>query len=191
MIADAASTSPPDVAVKSIAGLERVDDWSTDGRYALVSVVTTEGRYDILQVDLHAGGTTTPFAATLATESFARFSPDGTHVAYVSDTTGPPEVYVQPFGTPGPSRRVSLSGGTLPKWNRDGSRLYFFSPDGWIMEAPVSRQRGELTVGTPGRAAPGSGSDFMPSADGQRFLLIEEPPRRSLVVVNWQSLLSR
>ena len=162
-----------------------------DGRYALVSVVTTEGRYDILQVDLRAGGTTIPFAATPASESFARFAPDGAHVAYVSDSTGPPEVYVQPFGTPGTSRRISLSGGTLPKWSHDGSRLYFFSPDGWIMEAPVLRQRGELAVGTPVRAAPGSGSDFVPSADGQRFLLIEEPPRRPLVLVNWQSLLVR
>jgi dipeptidyl aminopeptidase/acylaminoacyl peptidase len=190
MIADAASSSAPEEVVKSIAGLERVDDWSTDGRSALVSVVTTPGRYDILQVDLHAG-TTTPFAATPATESFARFSPDGTFVAYVSDTTGPPEVYVQPFLTTGPSRRVSLSGGTLPKWSQDGSRLYFFSPDGWIMEAPVSRERNEITVGTPGRAAPGSGVDFVPSADGQRFLLIEEPLRRAQVVVNWQLLLSR
>ena len=90
---------------------------------------------------------------------------------------------------PGSSHRVSLSGGTLPKWSHDGSRIYFFSPDGWIMEAPVSRQRGDLAVGTPVRAAPGSGSDFMPSADGQRFLLIEEPPRRPLVLVNWRSLL--
>ena len=190
-IADVASASAPAVVVEEIAGMERLDDWSTDGRHALVSVVTTERRYDILAVDLQAGGTTTPFAATPATESFARFSPDGTYVAYVSDTTGPPEVYVQPFGAPGPSRRVSLSGGTLPKWSQDGSRLYFFSPDGWIMEAPVTRQRGDVTVGTPLRAAPGSGVDFVPSADGQRFLLIEEPPRRSLVLVNWQSLLPR
>jgi hypothetical protein len=48
-----------------------------------------------------------------------------------------------------------------------------------------------MTVGTPQRAAPRSGSDFVPSADGQRFLLIDEPPRRSLVVVNWQSLLAK
>ncbi len=185
MIAEVASASAPAVVVKSIPGLERVDDWSTDGRYVLVSAVTAEGRYDILQVDLQTGGTPTSFATTSATESFARFSPDGAYVAYVSDTTGPPEVYVQAFPA-GTSRRVSLSGGTMPKWSRDGSRLYFFSPDGWIMEATVSRSRSDISFGTPHRAAPASGSDFVPSADGERFLVIEEASRRSLALVNWQ-----
>jgi Tol biopolymer transport system component len=190
MIADAASASPPTVVVKSIPGLERVDDWSADGRYVLVSAVTAAGRYDILQVDLQTGGAPTTFAASSATESFARFSPDGAYVAYVSDTTGPPEVYVQPFPA-GASRRVSLSGGTMPKWSRDGSHIYFFSPDGWIMEAAVSRERGDIHLGVPQRAAPASGSDFLPSADSQRFLVIEPAARRSLALVNWPSLLAK
>jgi hypothetical protein len=190
-IADATSTARPEVVVKSIPGMERVDDWSPDGRHVLVSVVTIEGRYDIRAVDLTAGGAQTPFAATPATESFARFSPDGSHVVFVSDATGPPEVYVQAFQSPGPSRRVSASGGTVPKWSRDGSRIYFFSPDGWIMEAPVTRTKDGLALGTPMRAAPGSGVDFMPSADGQRFLLIEEPPQRPVVLINWRARLAR
>ncbi|MGQ0737205.1 MAG: hypothetical protein ACT4QD_26610 [Acidobacteriota bacterium] len=190
-VADVGSPSPPTTLVESIPGLERVDDWSRDVRHVLVSVATAERRFDILHVDLQSGAKPTPLVATAATESFARFSPDTALVAYVSDVTGPPEVYVQPFPGAGPSSRVSLSGGTLPKWSADGSRLYFFSPDGWIMEAPLSRAGGEITVGTPVRAAPGSGHDFAPASDGQRFLLAEEGARQSVVIVNWQSLLPR
>ena len=91
----------------------------------LVSVVTAERRYDILRLDLQSDGAAVPVAATAATESFARFSPDGAMVAYVSDASGPPEVYVQAFPGTSASQRVSTSGGTLPKWSPDGARLYY------------------------------------------------------------------
>jgi Tol biopolymer transport system component len=187
-IADVGSGSPPATVLETIPGLERVDDWSRDDRHVLVSVVTAERRFDVLRLDLQAGATPVPLIATPATESFARFSPDATHVAYVSDVLGPPEVFVQKFPAMGPARRVSLSGGTLPKWSADGLHLYFFSPDGWIMDAAISTGRGEITVGTAARAARGSGLDFAPAADG-RFLLLEQEFGRPLAVVNWQSLL--
>ncbi|HEY7187498.1 MAG TPA: hypothetical protein VH436_13180 [Vicinamibacterales bacterium] len=36
---------------------------------------------------------------------------------------------------------------------------------------------------------PASGQDFLPSSDGQRFLLLESAKPRSIALVNWQSLL--
>jgi Tol biopolymer transport system component len=179
----------PVTVVPSIEGLERLEDWSADEAHALVGVATAERRYDVLDVDLKTG-TLTPVAATSATESLARFSPDSTLVAYVSDETGPPEVYVKTFPVTGPSTRVSLSGGTLPKWSRDGSRIYFFSPDGWIMEAAVTRERREMRVGQPIRVVPGSGADFLPSSDGQRFLVLEPWPTRPIALLNWRSRLA-
>jgi len=181
----------PQTVVRSIPGLERLDDWTADERHALVSVVTAERRYDILAVDLRDGGTMTPVAATTATESFARFSPDSTLIAYVSDATGPPEVYTQAFPARESSTRVSLSGGTLPKWSTDGSRIYFLSPDGWIMESAVSRAAGRISATAPIRVVPASGSDFIPSSDGQRFLMLEWAPTRPLAVANWKGLLER
>jgi serine/threonine protein kinase/Tol biopolymer transport system component len=188
-IADVGSNVPPKTVIESIPGLERVDDWSRDARHVLVSASTAERRYDILAVDLQSGGAPVGFATTTATESFARFSPDATMVTYVSDVSGPPEVYVQEFPGAETSQRVSQSGGTVPKWSADGSRIYFLSPDAWIMEAPVSRQRGEISVGVPVRVVPASGQEFMPSSDGQRFLVLESARPRSLALVNWRSLL--
>jgi len=188
-IADVGSNVPPRTVIESIPGLERVDDWSSDERHVLVSAVTAERRYDILAIDLQARTAPVAVAATPATESFARFSPDATLIAYVSDTSGPPEVYVQAFPGAASSQRVSQSGGTLPKWSADGSRVFFLSPDAWIMEASVSHQRGQISVGTPVRVVPASGQDFLPSSDGRRFLLMESARPRSLALVNWRSLL--
>jgi hypothetical protein len=57
------------------------------------------------------------------------------------------------------------------------------------MEASVSHQRGQISVGTPVRVVPASGQDFLPSSDGRRFLLMESAKPRSLALVNWRSLL--
>ena len=188
-IADVGSNVPPRTVIESFPELARVDDWSPDERYVLVSASTTERRYDILAIDLQARGAPSAVAATPATESFARFSPDATMVTYVSDTSGPPEVYVQAFPGAASSQRVSQSGGTLPKWSADGARLFFLSPDAWIMEAPVSHQQGQISIGAPVRVVPASGQDFLPSSDGRRFLLMESAKPRSLALVNWRSLL--
>ena len=39
------------------------------------------------------------------------FSPDGRWIAYHSDETGQPEVYVRPYPGPGGKRQVSTDGG--------------------------------------------------------------------------------
>ena len=42
----------------------------------------------------------------------AKFSPDGKWVAYCSDESGKPEVYVQSWPGPGPKIEISADGGT-------------------------------------------------------------------------------
>jgi serine/threonine-protein kinase len=62
------------------------------------------------------------------------FSPDFSWVAYDSDETGRPEVYVRPF--PGlAAKRVPIStgGGTFPVWSSEGHELFFLGPDQRIM----------------------------------------------------------
>lgn len=69
----------------------------------------------------------------------AAVSPDGRHIAYVSDETGRAEVYIQPFGSSGaggaggaPRRQVSTEGGAAPVWARNGGELFFRSGDSII-----------------------------------------------------------
>jgi serine/threonine-protein kinase len=60
-------------------------------------------------------------------------SPDGAFIAYVTDVTGRPEVWVRPFPGPGAPLRVSANGGAEPQWSRDGRELYFLGDNETIM----------------------------------------------------------
>ena len=53
-----------------------------------------------------------------------RWSPDGTWLAYVSDEPGRPDIYATSWPQ-GDRVRVSLAGGTHPRWSRDGRSIYF------------------------------------------------------------------
>jgi serine/threonine-protein kinase len=53
-------------------------------------------------------------------------SPDGRWIAYSSDETGRPEVYVRPFPDTKASRRqLSVAGGISPRWSHNGRELFF------------------------------------------------------------------
>src|SRR5438128_9912043 len=54
-----------------------------------------------------------------------KFSPDGRWLAYCSNESGKPQVYVQAFPGPGAKIQVSGDGGTDPVWKQTGGELYF------------------------------------------------------------------
>ena len=54
-------------------------------------------------------------------ELSATFSPDGRWIAYGSNESREPELYVRPFPAP--------AGGGAPRWRQDGKELFFLSPD--------------------------------------------------------------
>ena len=59
-----------------------------------------------------------PVIQTEFEEREGKFSPDGRWIAYVSNSSGPFEVYVQPFPGPGQQVRVSTRGGAQVRWRR-------------------------------------------------------------------------
>jgi hypothetical protein len=141
--------------------------------------------------------TPVPVAQTPAAERNARFSPDGNWIAYQSDETGQPEVYVQPFpGTTAQRQRVSLGGGLSPQWGRKGRELYFISANNRLMVVTAEASVGEkktIEFGTPKalfRSPLPPGAEYDTSRDGDRFLIIspveETPP--IIVLSNWQTI---
>ncbi len=67
-------------------------------------------------------GQVEPVMATEAAEDIAALSPDGRWLAYDSDATGRPEVYLLPFPPKGRSPRlVSTDGGRAPRWGSGGA----------------------------------------------------------------------
>jgi serine/threonine-protein kinase len=75
-------------------------------------------------------------------------APDGRWMAYVSDESGHPEVYVRPYPGPGGRWQVSLNGGWEPVWSSDGREI-FYRTTGQMMTAAVRTQGGfEVTSRT-------------------------------------------
>jgi len=67
----------------------------------------------------------TPLIATPFQETHGQISPDGKWIAYTSDSSGRPEVYVQPFPAGSGRYQISFHGGDWPRWRGDGKELFF------------------------------------------------------------------
>jgi eukaryotic-like serine/threonine-protein kinase len=66
-------------------------------------------------------------------------SPDGHWIAYVSDESGRPEVYVRPFPNAGGGKwQISKDGGWAPLWAHSGRELFYRRrPDGGAAGEPA------------------------------------------------------
>jgi len=130
-----------------------------------------------------------------ASEYAPTLSPDGRWLAYVSDRTGVPEVFVAPFTDPSRTVQVSKQGGSEPVWRRDGGELYFRNGTS-MMAASIRTQplavqtsrelfRGTYETGPAGRPA------YDVSLDGARFLMVRPPDvapagRELRVILGWR-----
>jgi Tol biopolymer transport system component len=56
-------------------------------------------------------------------------SPDGRWIAYVSDETGRPEVWLEPLPITGKRVQLTKNGGSHPEWSPDGGKIYFDQGD--------------------------------------------------------------
>ena len=163
-------------------------DWSGDGRYILYSV-STRSNLDLRALPLFGDRKPIEIARTPFDEDRGRFSPDGRWVAYQSDETGRTEIHVQPFPGPGPKFQVSVGGGTLPRWSRDGRELFYVAPDRKLMTVAVTPRSTTLETGAPRALFTLSTTSFYePSPDGQRFLVtaVVSEPSPITIIMNWQ-----
>ena len=178
------------------AGDPRHNQWnidlSPDGRTAVFNALYN-GSFNLEAFALdstHAGRELA--ASPTATEGQGRFSPDGRSVAYNSDESGRPEVYVRPFPEDGGRVQISASGGRRPIWAPDGKRIYYWE-GGRMMAATVARDPVLRVISREALFEGRYENDFDVSKDGRRFIMIQsEPTGASLVVIpNWLTELRR
>jgi serine/threonine-protein kinase len=121
-----------------------------------------------------------------------RFSPNGRWVAYSSDETLVPQVYVTPFPGGGARYPVSVDGGDEPVWSPDGKYIYYANGR-QIIEAAVTMTP---TFAVTGRKVLFEGNyvfqylhqNFDLSPDGKTFLLLKTSvDARTVVVHDWFS----
>jgi eukaryotic-like serine/threonine-protein kinase len=105
--------------------------WSRDGREI---IFVARSSTDIVSFSLQAKGDPQNIVATAANEgaSGAAMSPDGEWLAYVSDETGRPEIWVRPYGHAGQAVRLSANGGV------DAGSQFNFKPATLLSKAATS-----------------------------------------------------
>jgi Tol biopolymer transport system component len=173
-------------------------DWSLDGRFIALQRWDLRTKWDLFILPRDGDQKPAPFLQTEFNETEAAFSPDGHWIAYNSDESGRPEVYVQPFmgALPGigPKRRISDGGGLWPKWRSDGKELFYMTLDRKLMSVDILPAR-SIEVGSPRLLFQANCTDLIYSVtrDGQRFLfnvpVKERASEPATLVMNWAARL--
>ena len=105
-------------------------------------------------------------------------SPNDRWLAYVSDETGRDEVYVRPFPEGSGRWLISASGGTEPRWSRDGKELFYRNADTLFAVQILAPSPSEFAAGE--RTALFTGTfmhnprhaNYDVHPDGQRFIFL-------------------
>lgn len=149
MLKNANGTGQEEMALQSQYTVY-MNDWSPDGRYLVYTQQNPEGRFELWLLSLTGERKPLPFVKTAFNDSQGEVSPTSNWIAYTSDESGGlNEVYVTSFPTAGTRWRVSSSGGSFPRWSRDGKELFYRGLDGTLMVASVRSAPQGLALGTP------------------------------------------
>jgi serine/threonine protein kinase len=175
-------------------------DWSPDGRFLANGPLIRRSERGIWILPMAGDRKPFPYLNTPASESFARFSPDGKLIAYTSDEGRlaggeASQIYVQPFAPESTNSRkwqISVNGGFGPYWRNDGKELFYFEgrkvmaveirTTGKNFEAGIPKELFEMPSGIVRTNPP-------MSADGQHFLLPVQVENEAAMpvslVLNW------
>ncbi len=151
---------------------------------------------DILSVPMSGDSTPTPLVVSPASDMNPEPSPDGRWLAYVSDASGRPEVYVRPLDGSGRPSQLSFGGGGELAWSRDGHTL-FYRAGRTMTAATVAGSPPAVTTSRPmfdGVYLSDVGlRNFDVSADGKHFLMLESVDRQAetIVIYNWAAELRK
>ncbi len=151
---------------------------------------------DIWILPVQGDHTPKPYLRTSFNEANPSLSPDGRWLAYLSDETGQPEIYVQSFPTPGDKYRVTPGGASFGGFVPDG-RIAYSVPGNQAVYTVTLAPGPALHTGVPqrlGTLPPDTlAADLTP--DLSRLLAAVPADRTPLVsltvVLNWSRLLAQ
>src|SRR5262249_42922299 len=189
----------------NVGSMQSPESWSPDGRtLAFTQMDDPQMGSDIYTLPLDGDGKPHALERSKFSEGSPKFSPNGAWLAYSTNLSGQPEVWVMAYPQPGTKKQISRNGGTDPLWRHDGRQLYYRLGDQMMvvdigygsssLEASKPRVlwRGHYLAGAGsscGMAGPTS-ANYDVTPDGERFLMIEDASphaecERLRVVSNW------
>jgi serine/threonine protein kinase/Tol biopolymer transport system component len=172
--------------------------WSSDGRVLLFQQQIPATDYDIWMG--RQGDTPKRLVASRSRDLGGKLSHDGRWLAYYSDESGRPEVYVRPF--PNVDARkwpISSDGGWAPVWSSDGRELFYMNGAS-MMSVSIAVKDGSLVAAKPQFLFDGpfdttQDMNFDVAPDGLHFVMVEADPdakpTKINVVLNWSGELRR
>jgi serine/threonine protein kinase/Tol biopolymer transport system component len=171
--------------------------WSAEGELILVRG-TAES--DIVATSADGKGKVRDVVATPDDEYDPALSPNGVWLAYTSNRTGRPEIWVKGYPD-GVAMRVSANGGREPVWSHDGKELFYLQGNA-MMAVPVKAEQ-KFSFDVAKKlfnvayfvAADPAVHSYDVASDG-RFLMIQPnatsaQPDHIVVVQNWFEELKR
>jgi Tol biopolymer transport system component len=180
-------SSPPEL-LTNIGSMQSPESWSPDGKnLAFTQMDEPQNGSDVYVLPMEGDRRPRAVLKSRFVEGSPKFSPDGKWLSYSSDESGRAEVYAMAYPGPGPTVQISTSGGTDPVWRPKGGEIYYRNGD--QMMAVTITDSSKLAVSKPavlwqGHYLAGVGSscgmsgptsaNYDVSADGQRFLMIED-----------------
>jgi len=166
---------------------------SKDGKTIVVAEMNPKTGLDLFLIPLDADAQPVPLLVTDSSEYAADLSPDGKWFVYVSRASGRPEIGVRSVAGGGDESRVSLNGGTEPRWSRDGREIFF--REGKEMMVAEVRTDPAVSISKPRALFEGlyevmdGPINYDVTPDGRRFLMVKmersEAPTELRVVTGW------
>jgi len=172
--------------------------WHPNGKILAFHEVNPQTNADIMIMTMEGDessgwkpGEPMPFLNSPSAEENPAFSPDGHWIAYSSNESGRPEIYVRPYPASAGKWPISNGGGTFPVWSRTRPELFYSAPNQQLMAVSYTLNGTSFLASKPqvwssGRfmLRPGLSSyDLHP--DGNRFALVnpqEAPTKQDKVV---------
>jgi len=156
-------------------------EWSRNGQFLAFTGWSTNNRQDIWAMETH-GGPPRPVVQTPFNESDPTLSPDARHVAYISDETGRPELFVRSFPDGGAKIQVTSGGAAFPRWSPRGDEIFYVA--GRRLMSVPAKTAPVLQLGTPmylfDLEEHANRVRTYDTLDGQRFVVV-----RSLAPTKW------
>jgi eukaryotic-like serine/threonine-protein kinase len=122
--------------------------FTPDGAWIVYYAITAESGRDLFRVAVDGSSPPEPLVREPGQQANPDVSPDGRFLAYQSDESGRPEIYVRPYPIGERKWQVSTGGGASPIWNRRGGELVWLA-DNAIWSAPVSTGGDNFEAGPP------------------------------------------
>jgi serine/threonine-protein kinase len=130
-----ADGSRPAERLAESSSIQLPGSWHPNGRLLAFAQQNPNTQGDILVLPVDGDevsgwkiGKPTVFLNSPSAEEDPMFSPDGRWLAYTSNESGQPQVYVRSFPGPGGLQQISNDGGAFPFWSQTESELFFRDP---------------------------------------------------------------